>query len=190
MPKFRKKPDNSIYEVEQYTKKNPRPKGVCTGVMCGAELYDHVHTAHDQVVILAPNDWIMPEPDGRGFYPIKPDIFADRYEPADAPERPIDMIIFCPNCHKQHIDRADEVCGSKVFDHTCRRRKHHTGPCSTADEKAAWTNPVHKSHTCRKDGGGCGTIFRVADVPTNGVKNIETKGKDDTWSIHVQSTGD
>lgn len=97
--------------------------------------------------------------------------------------KPIDMLIFCPVCGKQHIDRPDPVCGAKVFSKTCRRHKNHTGSCSTADEKAAWTNPVHKSHTCRKEDGGCGHIFRVADVPTNGVAAIQTRGKDDTWPV-------
>lgn len=105
-------------------------------------------------------------------------------------EQPIDMLIFCPNCGKQHIDRPDPICGTKVFENTCRRHKHHTGPCSTADEKAAWTNPDHKSHTCRTDDGGCGIVFRVADVPTNGVKQIQTKGENDTWGLHVMSAGD
>lgn len=41
----------------------------------------------------------------------------------------------------------------------------------------AWTNPPHKSHLCH----GCGTIWRPADVATNGVAAIETKGGADTW---------
>ena len=82
MPKFRKKPDTTVYEVEQYlTAGSPmQAKGVCSKPECGTGYYDHVHTAHDSLVILAPGDWIMPEPDGRGYYPIKPDIFAERYE--------------------------------------------------------------------------------------------------------------
>lgn len=40
-----------------------------------------------------------------------------------------------------------------------------------------WTNRVHRSHLCHK----CGTIWRPADVSTNGVASIETKGKDDNW---------
>jgi hypothetical protein len=69
--------------------------------------------------------------------------------------KPLDMIIFCPNCGKQHIDRAEPHLG--------------------------WNNPPHKSHTCKMHEGGCGKIFRLADVPTNGVQAIQTKGKDDTW---------
>jgi hypothetical protein len=111
---------------------------------------------------------------------------------------PIDMIIFCPSCHKQHIDRPDPECRKPDHlgpdgDEPCRRSKGHTGQCmcSPMDEDVVrWTNPAHKSHTCRSDDGGCGIIFRVADVPTNGVKNIQTKGENDTWAIHVQRSGD
>ena len=38
-----------------------------------------------------------------------------------------------------------------------------------------WTNPPHRSHLC----AGCGHIWRPADVPTEGVRAIETKGKAD-----------
>ena len=40
-----------------------------------------------------------------------------------------------------------------------------------------WTNPPHRSHLCH----GCGCIWRPADVPTNGVKQIETEGRADEW---------
>ncbi len=42
-----------------------------------------------------------------------------------------------------------------------------------------WTNPPHKSHLC----GNCGTIWRPADVFTNGVGSIATRGKADTWPL-------
>lgn len=32
---------------------------------------------------LWPGDWIIAEPDGRGYYPCKPDIFAATYEPVE-----------------------------------------------------------------------------------------------------------
>ena len=68
---------------------------------------------------------------------------------------PIDMLLFCPNCHMQHIDAPEE----------------------------GWTNPPHKSHTCRPRDGGCGTIWRPADIPTNGVRAIFTSGEQDTWRM-------
>ncbi len=65
-------------------------------------------------------------------------------------EKPIDMLLFCPNCGAQHIDAPDLSAG--------------------------WKNPPHRSHLC----AGCGTIFRPADVPTNGVEKIKTRGERDT----------
>jgi hypothetical protein len=107
---------------------------------------------------------------------------------ADAKKEPVDMILHCPNCGKQHIDRPDPLCGKpdnfRDDDGTpCRRAKRHEGECMSnpSEEYAPWTNPVHKSHTCRADEGGCGTIWRPADIPTNGVAQIQTRGKADTW---------
>lgn len=37
----------------------------------------------DRWVNIEPGDWIIREPDGDGFYPCKPDIFASRWEPVD-----------------------------------------------------------------------------------------------------------
>lgn len=39
-----------------------------------------------------------------------------------------------------------------------------------------WTNPPHKSHLCAI----CGHIWRPADVPTNGVHAVQTRGKNDS----------
>jgi hypothetical protein len=66
---------------------------------------------------------------------------------------PIDMVLYCPKCGLQHIDEA------------------HAG----------WSNPAHRSHLCRKESGGCGTVWRPADVATNGVRSIQTEGSADTW---------
>lgn len=41
----------------------------------------YVVTTHGQRVYLADGDWITAEPNGDGYYPIKPDIFAATYEP-------------------------------------------------------------------------------------------------------------
>lgn len=62
---------------------------------------------------------------------------------------PINMLLWCPNCHHQHVDAPD----------------------------ADWTNPPHRSHLCH----ACGTVWRPADVETNGVVWIETRGSKDTW---------
>lgn len=43
----------------------------------------HVHTTHtNQTILLEPGDWIIPEPNGQGYYPCKPDIFEATYEVA------------------------------------------------------------------------------------------------------------
>lgn len=65
---------------------------------------------------------------------------------------PIDMVLYCPSCGYQHIDAPDE---------------------RTPD----WKNPPHKSHLCHH----CKAIWRPCDFPTNGVAQIETRGKADTF---------
>src|SRR5262249_13103745 len=62
---------------------------------------------------------------------------------------PIDMILFCPQCGRQHIDEPQP--------------------------EKNWDNPPHRSHECQY----CGHVWRPADVPTNGVAEIETKGQRD-----------
>lgn len=102
MLKFKKKPDTRIFEVEQYKAElagECNPAGVCHGY-----LYDdcpvlkdtmnnsiqqphapaHLHTIHaGQTVLLEDGDYVMPEPDGKHFYTIKPDIFEATYEPVE-----------------------------------------------------------------------------------------------------------
>lgn len=74
------------------------------------------------------------------------------------PDKPIPMILHCPACGLQHIDGIDL-------------------------RDPAWKNPVHRSHKCRKIHGGCGHIWRPADVPTTGVQTIETAGEHDSPRI-------
>jgi len=62
-----------------------------------------------------------------------------------------DMVMHCPRCGDQHIDEPDPETG--------------------------WTNPPHKSHLCLS----CSVVWRVADVPTNGVAATQTQGKADNW---------
>lgn len=68
---------------------------------------------------------------------------------------PVDMILFCPCCGKQHIDAPE---------------KHPLiGP------RYAWNNPPHRTHLC----AGCGTEWRPADIATNGIAEIKTKRQGD-----------
>ena len=57
-------------------------------------------------------------------------------------QRPIEMILYCPQCGLQHIDVADPAAG--------------------------WSNPPHKTHLCL----GCDHLWRPAQIPTVGVKEL------------------
>jgi hypothetical protein len=81
--------------------------------------------------------------------------------------QPVDMVLYCPSCGKQHVD-APEL-------HHVDEALERNGLPGAPD--ASWTNPPHRSHLCHS----CGCIWRPADVPTNGVARIETTGKADTW---------
>jgi hypothetical protein len=70
---------------------------------------------------------------------------------------PIDMVLHCPACGLQHIDEPSPYAEAEGF-------------------IGEWTNPPHRSHLCH----GCGHIWRPADVPTNGVQAVDTKGKNDS----------
>ena len=81
---------------------------------------------------------------------------------------PLDMVLYCPNCGMQHVDEAEELPMAM--------------PGSAFEGSAGWTNPPHRSHLCH----GCGTIWRPANVPTNGVAEIKTSGKADTWPVNAK----
>lgn len=68
----------------------------------------------------------------------------------EAEAPPVDMILHCPECHFQHVDAPEPATG--------------------------WNNPPHKSHLCSR----CRHIWRPADVYTNGVRSIRTRGKSDS----------
>lgn len=75
---------------------------------------------------------------------------------------PINMVLHCPECGFQHIDEPDGEEDSLE---------------KLARGEQVWLNPPHRSHKC----GSCGIVWRPADVPTNGVQAVSTKGKDDNW---------
>lgn len=57
------------------------PFKLCGCVMVGGPEGAHVHTAHaGQVVVLEPGDWVTAEPNGNGYYPIKPDIMEKMFD--------------------------------------------------------------------------------------------------------------
>lgn len=47
----------------------------------------YVTTMHEQHVNLTPGDWIIAEPVPDRYYPCKPEVFARRYELANAADR-------------------------------------------------------------------------------------------------------
>lgn len=79
---------------------------------------------------------------------------------------PINLLLFCPSCGEQHVDAARpgvcETCGAAESECVCANFK-------------AWLNPPHKSHRCNF----CNHVWRPADVPTNGVAAIESRGSRD-----------
>lgn len=78
---------------------------------------------------------------------------------------PLDMILHCPACGAQHIDRDERPSDREWAAQSAGDR-----------EVQCWTNPPHRSHLCSL----CGHIWRPADVPTNGVAAIKTQGKADS----------
>lgn len=86
MGKFRKK----AIEIwaDQYRHPAEQIEGVCfceagcpVASVDESESAAHVHTIHaGQICLLEPGDWIVPEPDGEHYYPIKPEIFAATYD--------------------------------------------------------------------------------------------------------------
>lgn len=81
-------------------------------------------------------------------------------------ERPIPMILHCPACGLQHIDKPE-----------------FAAPSLNDAGSILWDNPPHRSHLCH----GCGHIWRPADVPTEGVASISTKGKADSPPADLRS---
>jgi hypothetical protein len=80
MAKFIKKP--VAIEAVQYIKYGGLVEGMCNSRSCYVDGNDepHVHTIHNnQLVNLEIGDYIIPEPDGKHFYPCKPDIFNKTY---------------------------------------------------------------------------------------------------------------
>ena len=81
MPIFKKKP--VTIEAHQYKKYGELVKGMCNSKTCFSNVNKapHVHPIHDnQMVNVEVGDWIIPEPDGQHFYPVKHRIFADTYD--------------------------------------------------------------------------------------------------------------
>ena len=88
-------------------------------------------------------------------------------EPAAIP-----MILHCPKCGVQHVDEPEDGF-------------HEGQDAVSGSWSSGWDNPPHRSHLCH----GCGCIWRPADVATEGVRAIATKGAADTWSTEPADDG-
>ena len=75
MSKFIRK--STVIEANQFTHPATSPVGVRTEEDGRA----YVVTIHEQKVYLEPGDWVLPEPDGKHYYPVKDAIFKQTYEP-------------------------------------------------------------------------------------------------------------
>ena len=79
--RFQKKP--IVVEAEQFLGfyHTPWPAGVEVDQSVDGGTTLCVTTTHGQKTRVESGDWIIAEPDGNGFYPCKPHIFKDVYEP-------------------------------------------------------------------------------------------------------------
>lgn len=91
---------------------------------------------------------------------------------------PIDMVLRCPKCGAQHIDKAEEPPRLRNGDvaHGCECCDGEDECTCPGWKPSWWTNPPHRSHLCHF----CRHVWRPADVPTNGVKAVKTIGKADS----------
>ena len=64
-------------------------------------------------------------------------------------QRPIPMILYCPECGEKHVDKAEP--------------------------EKDWLDPPHRSHLC----SSCKFVWRPCDLSTTGVESIETRGAAD-----------
>lgn len=78
---YRRKPGQPV-EAYQYNPGEGLVKGICKAPNCDSHnIGAHVHTIHNnQVVKVEAADWVLPEPDGKHFYPVKDEIFQNIYE--------------------------------------------------------------------------------------------------------------
>lgn len=79
---------------------------------------------------------------------------------------PIDMVLHCPKCRLQHVDAPEHEREGEIYD----------GDQVSDSVITGWQNPPHRSHLCH----GCGHVWRPADVPTNGVQAVKTRGCHDS----------
>lgn len=90
------------------------------------------------------------------------------YPSSVAAERIRDLVRRIANALSESLRRAALPVDMLIFCPKCRLQ-HVDAP---HDE---WTNPPHRTHECQ----GCGHLWRIADIPTNGVATLHSKGRND-----------
>jgi hypothetical protein len=78
---YRKKP--VVVEAVQWFHDRPHPAVKLTAPDRGSLTPRGIVQTAGGKAIVEDGDWLITEPDGRGHYPCKPDIFAATYEPAE-----------------------------------------------------------------------------------------------------------
>jgi len=81
MAKYERK--TTTIDAVQYVAHGILVKGMCNSTSCfsSGNNQPHVHTIHKgQIVNLEVGDYIIQEPDGEHYYPVKPDIFEQTYQ--------------------------------------------------------------------------------------------------------------
>lgn len=80
-PRFQRRPQPPIEAEQFWPETNPLPFANRAACCFDKDFGWFVMTTHGQRTRIVDGDWIVPEPDGRGFYPVKPHIFTETYEP-------------------------------------------------------------------------------------------------------------
>ncbi len=96
--------------------------------------------------------------------------------PDDMGRKSIDMVLHCPKCGLQHIDK-DNYEELRIEAAELGVDREGERELERWIEEREWPNPPHRSHLCQNR--KCGHIWRPADVPTNGVAAIKTAGTKD-----------
>jgi hypothetical protein len=120
------------------------------------------------------NNGFIGDIDPRLAYDAGWQLATDYSQPDGETNEPLDVILFCPECQLQHIDKAEpdvcENCGHLERNHDFGGNFHG---CCHCVKFTAWLNPSHKKHRC----ASCNHVWKAANVPTNGVSALggETK---------------
>ena len=77
MPMFRQK--SPIVAEQFFRDKTPHPFADRDAVCFDGDI-PYVTTTHSDEIVIEDGDWIIPDPDGNGFFPCKDTIFRETYE--------------------------------------------------------------------------------------------------------------